>query len=241
MASRDLTAAQVQALAERVNTYNDDSFYTDKGFMTRSIHVGQKPDPVTGAVMLPITLSSTFAQTGPGELYPSGYDYSRAGNPTRDALEKVIASLEHGKHGLCFSSGLAATMAVLQTFDSGLHVLCSDDVYGGTNRLFRRIGSVVSKLRTSFVDMTQLSLVEAALTANPDVKLVWLETPTNPTLKVCDIAAVAALPTRLAPSWWPTTRLPRRTFSGRWIWAPILYCTRPPSTWAATRMWCRAC
>ncbi|HET9990353.1 MAG TPA: PLP-dependent aspartate aminotransferase family protein, partial [Kofleriaceae bacterium] len=164
----------------------DDEKYA---FGTRAIHAGQSPDPVTGAVMTPIYYTSTYAQTAPGEH--KGYEYSRTHNLTRFALEANLASLEGAAGGLCFASGLAATSTLLQLFDTGTHVVACDDLYGGTFRLFdkvyRRLG-----FEFTYVDPAAgAKAVEAAITAK--TKLVWIETPTNPMLKIVDIAAVAAL------------------------------------------------
>ena len=160
-----------------------------QGFGTRAIHAGQEPDPVTGAVMTPIYYTSTYAQTAPGEH--KGYEYSRTHNRTRYALEANLASLEGGVGGLCFASGLAATTTLLGLFDAGTHVIACDDLYGGTFRLFdkvfRRLG-----FEFSYVDpIGGAAAVEAAI--KPSTKLVWIETPTNPMLKLVDIAAVAAV------------------------------------------------
>ena len=160
-----------------------------QGFGTRAIHAGQEPDPVTGAVMTPIYYTSTYAQTAPGEH--KGYEYSRTHNRTRYALEANLASLEGGAGGLCFASGLAATTTLLGLFDTGTHVIACDDLYGGTFRLFdkvfRRLG-----FEFSYVDpIGGAAAVEAAI--KPSTKLVWIETPTNPMLKLVDIAAVAAV------------------------------------------------
>ncbi len=159
----------------------------DSKFATRAIHAGQSPDPVTGAVMTPVYLTSTYVQDGPGNH--KGFEYSRTHNLTRFALERNIAALEGGKHGLAFASGLAATSTVLQLLSAGDHVIASDDMYGGTFRLFdkvfRRLG-----LEFSYVDPVDGgAAVEAAM--RPNTKLVWVETPTNPMLKLCDIAQVA--------------------------------------------------
>jgi len=157
------------------------------GFGTRAIHAGQAPDPVTGAVMTPVYYTSTYAQQAPG--VHKGFEYSRTHNLTRYALEANLASLEGGCGGLCFASGLAATSTLLQLFDAGTHVICGDDLYGGTFRLFdkvyRRLG-----FEFSYVDpVAGAAAVEAAI--RPATKLVWIETPTNPMLKLADIAAVA--------------------------------------------------
>jgi len=157
------------------------------GFGTRAIHAGQVPDATTGAVMTPIYYTSTYAQSAPG--VHKGFEYSRTHNLTRFALEANLASLESGSAGLCFASGLAATSTLLQLFDSGSHVIACDDLYGGTFRLFdkvyRRFG-----FEFSYIDpIDGAAAVEAAI--RPTTKLVWLETPTNPMLKLIDIAAVA--------------------------------------------------
>jgi len=159
------------------------------GFGTRAVHAGQEPDPVTGAVMTPIYYTSTYAQTAPGEH--KGFEYSRTHNRTRYALEDNLASLEGGIGGLCFASGLAATATLLDLFDAGTHVIACDDLYGGTFRLFdkvfRRLG-----FEFTYVDpLGGAAAVEAAI--KPNTKLVWIETPTNPMLKLCDIAAVSAV------------------------------------------------
>ena len=157
-------------------------------FDTLAIHAGQRPDPTTGAIMTPIYLSSTYVQAGPGEH--KGFEYSRTQNPTRHALQDCLAALEGAKHGVAFASGLAATDMLLHLLDAGDHVICSDDVYGGTFRLFdkvfRRHG-----MSFSFVDMTDPSAVEKALT--PKTRMIWVETPTNPMMKLIDLARVAEI------------------------------------------------
>ncbi|MFO0667838.1 MAG: cystathionine gamma-synthase [Polyangiaceae bacterium] len=158
------------------------------GFDTLCIHGGQEPDPKTGAVMTPIVLASTFVQDGPGAH--RGYDYSRAGNPTRDTLEACLASLEGAKHGLAFASGCAATTSILLALKSGDHVLVGDDVYGGTFRIFDKVLKQFG-LDATFIDMQDPSKVEKAIT--PKTKLIWMETPSNPMLKVFDIAAIAGV------------------------------------------------
>jgi len=159
---------------------------TKDRFETLAIHAGQQPDPLTGAVMTPVYLTSTYAQSGPGEH--KGFEYSRTRNPTRDALQGCLAALEGGKHALAFASGLAATDAVLHLLSAGDHIVLSDDLYGGTFRLadkvFKRLG-----LEQTFVDVTDVRAVEAAMRAN--TKLLWVETPTNPMLKICELAALA--------------------------------------------------
>ena len=153
---------------------------------TLCIHAGQEPDPISGAVMQPIVLASTFVQDGPG-VYKQ-YDYSRAGNPTRTALEQCIAALEGGAHGVAFGSGCAATTAILMTLRSGDHVLCGDDVYGGTFRIFDKVMKPWGVTAT-FMDMSDPAKVRAAL--RPETRLVWIETPSNPMLKIIDVAAIA--------------------------------------------------
>jgi cystathionine gamma-lyase len=167
----------------------DDGESPNFGFGTRAIHAGQQPDPVTGAVTTPIYLTSTYAQEGPGEH--KGFEYSRTHNLTRFALERNLASLEGGSHGLAFASGLAATDAVLHVLDAGTHVVAGDDLYGGTFRLFDKVYRRHGFEFSYFDPAGSAEAVEAAM--RPNTSLVWLETPTNPMLKVCDIAAVAAV------------------------------------------------
>src|SRR5579883_3681501 len=155
---------------------------------TLCIHAGQEPDPLSGAVMTPIVLSSTFAQDGPG--VHKGYDYSRAGNPTRAALEGCLAALEGASHAVAFGSGCAATTAVLLTLKSGDHVLCGDDVYGGTFRIFDKVLKQFG-LDATFMDMSEPARVKEAI--RPSTRMVWLETPSNPMLKIFDIAALAQI------------------------------------------------
>ncbi|MBV8756636.1 MAG: cystathionine gamma-synthase [Deltaproteobacteria bacterium] len=159
------------------------------GFGTKAIHAGQEPDPVTGAVMTPIYYTSTYAQTAPGEH--KGYEYSRTHNKTRYALEGNLAALEGGVGALCFASGLAATATLLDLFDTGTHVIACDDLYGGTFRLFDKVFKRLGFEFTYVDPLHGAAAVEAAI--KPNTKLVWLETPTNPMLKLCDIAAVAAV------------------------------------------------
>ena len=156
---------------------------------TLAIHGGQAPDPSTGAVMPPIYATSTYAQSSPGEH--QGFEYSRTHNPTRFAYERCIAALEKGSRGFAFASGMAATSTVIELLDSGNHVVAMDDLYGGSFRLFERVRRRSAGLDFSFVDLTDLAAFEAAIT--PATKMVWIETPTNPMLKIVDIAAVAAI------------------------------------------------
>lgn len=157
-------------------------------FETRAIHDGQEPEAQTGAVVVPIFQTSTFAQEAPGRH--KGYEYSRSQNPTREALEACIASLEGGRHGLAFASGLAATGTVMNLLKSGDHVVCTDDVYGGTYRLFEKVFKDYG-IRYTFVDSRDTANIESAM--EPTTRLVWIETPSNPLLKVVDLRAVATL------------------------------------------------
>ncbi|MEO0347264.1 MAG: PLP-dependent aspartate aminotransferase family protein [Pseudomonadota bacterium] len=158
-----------------------------KCFATRVIHAGQAPDPTTGAIMPPIYATSTYVQSSPGEH--TGFEYSRSQNPTRFAFERCIADLETGTHGFAFASGLAAIGTILELLDTGDEVLAMDDLYGGTVRLFSKVRERSAGLGFQFVDFTDLAAVEAAIT--PKTKMLWVETPSNPLLKLVDIAAVA--------------------------------------------------
>lgn len=157
------------------------------GFSTRAIHAGQSPDPSTGAVMQPIYATSTYAQESPGKH--KGFEYSRTQNPTRMAYERCVADLESGTRGFAFASGMAATATVLDLLDSGSHVIAMDDMYGGTYRLFERVRKRSAGLTFSFVDLRDRKLLEAAI--RPETRLIWVETPTNPMLKLVDLAMVA--------------------------------------------------
>ena len=154
---------------------------------TLAIHAGQSPDPSTGAVMTPIYATSTYVQESPG--VHQGYEYSRSHNPTRFAYERCVAALEGGSRGFAFASGLAATSTILELLDSGSHVLCMDDVYGGTYRLFEGVRRRSAGLDFSWVDLNDDAAFEAGI--KPNTKMVWIETPTNPTLKLVDIQAIA--------------------------------------------------
>jgi cystathionine beta-lyase/cystathionine gamma-synthase len=158
---------------------------------TLAVHAGQEPDPVSGAVMQPIVLSSTFAQEGPGQH--KGFEYSRSGNPTRDALERCIAALEGGTHGMAFASGCAAMTTLLHVLAPGEHVVAGDDLYGGSFRILDKVMKPLG-VPTTQADLGDLRAFEAAL--RPETKLVWLETPTNPMLKLVDIAAVSEIARR---------------------------------------------
>jgi cystathionine beta-lyase/cystathionine gamma-synthase len=165
---------------------------TRLGFGTRVIHAGQAPDPTTGAIMPPISQSSTYVQDSPG--VHKGYEYSRTQNPTRFAYERCVADLESGTRAFAFASGLAATATVLDLLEPGAHVVASDDLYGGTYRLFTRVRERSAGLKVSYVDMTDARKVEAAIT--PATRLVWVETPTNPMLKLADLDAIGAIARR---------------------------------------------
>lgn len=157
------------------------------GFATRAIHAGQSPDPSTGAVMQPIYATSTYAQVSPGKH--QGYEYSRTQNPTRMAYERCVADLESGTRGFAFASGMAATATVLDLLDSGSHVIAMDDMYGGTYRLFERVRKRSAGLKFSFVDLRERKSLEDAI--RPETRLIWVETPTNPMLKLVDLAMIA--------------------------------------------------
>ncbi len=162
------------------------------GLGTRAIHAGQSPDPSTGAVMTPIYATSTYVQSSPGEH--QGFEYSRSHNPTRFAYERCVAALEGGTRGYAFASGLAATSTILELLDSGSHVIAMDDVYGGTYRLFERVRRRSAGLDVSWVDLNDTAAFEAAI--RPGTRMVWIETPTNPLLKLVDIAAISAIARR---------------------------------------------
>jgi cystathionine gamma-lyase len=162
------------------------------GFSTRAIHAGQYPDPTTGAVMTPIYATSTFAQQSPG--VHKGFDYGRSHNPTRFAFERCVAELEDGRAGFAFASGLNAIATVLELLDSGSHVLVCDDLYGGTYRLFERVRRRSANLDFSYVDSTLVSRIAEAV--RPDTRMIWIETPSNPLLKLTDLEAVADLARR---------------------------------------------
>jgi len=157
-------------------------------FNTKVIHAGISPDPSTGAIMTPIFQTSTYVQTGPGEH--KGYEYARTQNPTRKALEQNLAALENGHDAVCFGSGLAAMDAVLKMFRAGDEVIATNDLYGGSYRLLRKVFEPFG-LRSRFVPMSDLAALEAAI--SPDTRLIWIETPTNPLLQIVDIQAVCAL------------------------------------------------
>ena len=160
----------------------------ETGLGTRAIHAGQSPDPSTGAIMTPIYATSTYVQASPG--VHKGYEYSRTQNPTRMAYERCVADLEGGRAGYAFASGLAAAATVLDLLDSGSHVIAMDDLYGGTYRLFERVRRRSAGLDFSFIDLNDAAALKAAL--KPNTRMIWAETPTNPMLKLVDLAKVGA-------------------------------------------------
>ncbi len=183
-----------------------------QGFATRAIHAGQEPDPSTGAIMTPIYATSTYVQTSPG--VHKGYDYARTGNPTRAALEACVADLESGARGLAFASGLAGMATVLDALDAGAHIVASDDLYGGTYRLFENVRKRSANLSTSFVDMADTARVHAAI--RPETKMIWVETPSNPLLKLIDLAAVAKIARQH-----DLIAVADNTFASPWIQRPL--------------------
>jgi cystathionine gamma-lyase len=186
---------------------------TDRqGFSTRAIHAGQSPDPSTGAIMQPIYATSTYVQSSPG--VHKGYEYSRSQNPTRMAYERCVADLESGTAAFAFASGLAGTATVLDLFDSGAHVLCMDDLYGGTYRLFERVRKRSAGLSFGFVDFSDLAKVEAAI--RPETRLFWIESPTNPLLKLVDLEAVGVLAKRHG-----IIAAADNTFASPWVQRPL--------------------
>jgi cystathionine gamma-lyase len=191
---------------------NDQQKTNRQGFSTRAIHAGQSPDPSTGAIMTPIYATSTYVQESPG--VHKGYEYSRTQNPTRMAYERCIADLESGTAGFAFASGLAGTATVLDLLDSGSHVLCMDDLYGGTYRLFERVRKRSAGLSFGFVDFSDLAKVEAAI--RPETRLFWIESPTNPLLKLVDLEAVGALAKRRG-----IITVADNTFASPWVQRPL--------------------
>jgi cystathionine gamma-lyase len=181
-------------------------------FATRAVHSGGGPDPMTGAVAMPIYATSTYAQQSPG--VHKGYEYGRTRNPTRDALERAVTDLENGSAGFAFASGSAAIAAVLECLDQGAHVVATDDLYGGTLRLFERVRRRSAGLETTLVDMSDPENAEAAI--RPTTRLIWVETPTNPMLKLVDLAAIAAIGHRHRV--WTVAD---NTFATPWVQRPL--------------------
>jgi cystathionine gamma-lyase len=182
------------------------------GFATRTIHAGQEPDPATGAIMTPIYTTSTFVQSSPG--VHKGYDYARSKNPTRMGYERCVADLKSGTRGYAFASGLAAASTILELLDAGSHVIATDDIYGGCYRLFERVRKRSMGLGVTYVDMTDPAAIEAAI--RPDTRMIWVETPTNPLLKLVDLAAVAEIGKRRG-----ILTVADNTFASPWIQRPI--------------------
>jgi cystathionine gamma-lyase len=183
-------------------------------FGTRTIHGGQEPDPSTGAIMTPIYQTSTFVQSSPG--VHKGYDYARSKNPTRLAYERCIADLESGQVGYAFASGLAAAASILELLDAGSHIVATDDIYGGCYRLFERVRRRSTALQVTYADLSDLSAVEAAI--RPETKMIWVETPTNPLLKLVDLAGIAAIAKRHG-----VLTVADNTFASPWIQRPLEY------------------
>ena len=183
-------------------------------FATRAVHAGGGPDPTTGAVSVPIYAASTYAQESPG--VHKGYEYARSRNPTREALERCVADLENGSTGFAFASGSAAIAAVLECLDQGAHVVATDDLYGGTLRLFEQVRRRSAGLGTTLVDMSDPENVAAAI--RKDTRLIWVETPTNPMLKLIDLAAIATIGRRRA-IW----TIADNTFASPWVQRPLDY------------------
>jgi cystathionine beta-lyase/cystathionine gamma-synthase len=181
-------------------------------FATRAIHAGQEPDPSTGAIMTPIYATSTYVQESPGKH--KGYDYARSINPTRLAYEKCIADLESGTRGFAFASGLAAMATALDALDSGSHVVVSDDLYGGTFRLFDRVRKRSANLDFTYVDLTDASRFEGAI--KPNTRMVWIETPSNPLLKLIDLEAISKIAREKN-----IISVSDNTFASPWIQRPI--------------------
>ena len=161
-------------------------------FATRVIHGGQRPDPLTGAVMPPIYATSTYVQSSPG--VHKGYEYSRTHNPTRDALQASLVNLEGGAAAFAFASGMAGSATILELLDAGAHIVAMHDLYGGSYRLFENVRKRSANLEVSFVDLSDPAALEGAL--RPDTRLIWVETPTNPLLKLVDLSAIAAVARR---------------------------------------------
>ena len=183
-----------------------------RGFATRAIHAGQEPDPTTGAVMTPIYATSTYVQESPGKH--KGFDYARSINPTRLAYEKCVADLEGGTRGFAFASGLAAMSTVLELLDSGSHIVVSDDLYGGTFRLFDKVRKQSAGLEFTYVDLTDASRFEKAIKDN--TRMVWIETPSNPLLKIIDLEAIGKVARERK-----VLSVADNTFATPWIQRPI--------------------
>ncbi|HLI11818.1 MAG TPA: cystathionine gamma-synthase [Alphaproteobacteria bacterium] len=183
-----------------------------QGFATRAIHAGQSPDPATGAIMTPIYATSTYVQESPG--VHKGYEYSRTQNPTRMAYERCVADLESGQAGFAFASGLAAAATVLELLDHGDHIVAVDDLYGGTYRLLERVRKRSAGLDVSFVDLADPAALDRALT--PETRMIWVESPTNPLLKLVDLGHIAAIARRRG-----ILTVCDNTFASPWVQRPL--------------------
>src|SRR5213592_4003984 len=184
----------------------------EQGFATRAIHAGQQPDPTTGAVMTPIYATSTYVQESPGKH--KGYDYARSINPTRLAYERCIADLESGTRGFAFASGLAAMSTALEVLESGSHIIASDDLYGGTFRLFEKVRRRSANLDFAYADLTDAKDFERAI--KPNTRMVWIETPSNPLLKLIDLEAIGKIARERK-----VISVCDNTFATPWIQRPI--------------------
>lgn len=182
------------------------------GFATRVIHAGQAPDPSTGAVMMPIYATSTYAQESPGKH--KGYEYSRTQNPTRMAFERCVADLESGYAGFAFASGMAAIATILEILDSGDHVIAMDDLYGGTFRLFDKVRTRSAGLQFSFIDLADNNAIQAAI--RPETKMIWVETPSNPLLRLVNLAEIAEIGKKHS-----LITVADNTFATPWIQRPL--------------------
>jgi cystathionine gamma-lyase len=181
-------------------------------FETKVIHAGQEPDPRTGAVMTPIYATSTYAQSSPGSH--KGYDYARTRNPTRDALEACLAELEGGHAGFAFASGMAAIGTVLELLDSGAHIVAMDDLYGGSYRILERVRKRSANIQTTFTDLSKTGNLEKAI--RPNTRMVWVESPTNPLLKLVDLEAIAAIASQRG-----LISVCDNTFASPWVQRPL--------------------
>lgn len=188
--------------------------HTDFDFATRVIHAGQSPDPSTGAVMQPIYATSTYVQKSPG--VHQGYEYSRTQNPTRHAYEACVANLEGGSKGFAFASGMAAISTIVELLNHGDHVIASDDLYGGTFRLFDKVRKRSANLEFSFVDMTDVNNIQKAI--RPNTRMIWVETPTNPLLKLVDLEQVIKVVRSQSQ---PILTVADNTFATPWIQRPL--------------------
>ena len=200
-------------------------------FGTKAVHAGVEPDPSTGAIMTPIYQTSTYVQESPAKH--KGYAYARGANPTRNSLQKSIASLENGKYGICFSSGMGATDAVIKLLSPGDEVITSNDLYGGSYRMFKKIYEKFG-IKFHFIDLTNVGNISAYV--NSKTKLMWLETPSNPLMRIIDIKACVAIAKKTSSLLRSTIHLPLRISKTHWTLVLILSCTRSPNIWVVTQM-----